>query len=399
MRRPVTIKPSRDALTSLEELIGEATRQLTVCNACRYCEGLCAVYPALERRMLLQAADVSQLANLCHDCRACFDACMYVPPHEFGLNLPKILASTRLADYRRYVWPANPPRLLRGWAGVFAVTASTTVMVFVLAVVRVGFGGLVRGHETAASPYTLLPYPLLLVLVTVPALFAVVVMAAACWRFWHGTGTPGDPPLRFKAMMRALRDAFTVRNLGGGGGKCYYPEPDRPSSERRLLHAAVMYGFGLCLVSTVAAAILQDILGIEPPYPVISVPVMAGLVGGIGLVIGSAGLLYLKAQAADVTSVGEMTIKDYGLLSALTFLGVSGLATLLVRDTPAFDLVFIVHMGAVMSTFACAPYSKFVHIQYRVLALFRDRLEQAGQRGSNNSAIKSRGTPKAGLAE
>ena len=28
----------------------EADRQLTICNACRYCEGYCAVFPALERQ-------------------------------------------------------------------------------------------------------------------------------------------------------------------------------------------------------------------------------------------------------------------------------------------------------------------------------------------------------------
>ena len=68
--------------TSLHLLaVAEATRQLNICNSCRYCEGLCAVFPALERRNLLDAGDVSQLANLCHDCRACYDDCMYSPPH------------------------------------------------------------------------------------------------------------------------------------------------------------------------------------------------------------------------------------------------------------------------------------------------------------------------------
>lgn len=66
--------------TSLDLLVEEANRQLNICNACRYCEGLCAVFPALERRSLLSEADVTQLSNLCHDCRACYDACMYAPP-------------------------------------------------------------------------------------------------------------------------------------------------------------------------------------------------------------------------------------------------------------------------------------------------------------------------------
>jgi len=69
--------------------------QLEVCNACRYCEGYCAVFPALERRRRFTPGDVVYLANLCHDCRACFYACMYAPPHEFGVNIPKALAEVR----------------------------------------------------------------------------------------------------------------------------------------------------------------------------------------------------------------------------------------------------------------------------------------------------------------
>ena len=29
----------------------EVARQLQICNACRYCEGFCAVFPAMTRRL------------------------------------------------------------------------------------------------------------------------------------------------------------------------------------------------------------------------------------------------------------------------------------------------------------------------------------------------------------
>jgi citrate/tricarballylate utilization protein len=93
--------PSPEGRTRLSLLVDEATRQLDICNACRYCEGLCAVFPALSRRTVLSAGDVSQLANLCHDCRACYDACMYTAPHEFDLNVPAVLTEVQLADYQR----------------------------------------------------------------------------------------------------------------------------------------------------------------------------------------------------------------------------------------------------------------------------------------------------------
>ncbi len=207
------------------------------------------------------------------------------------------------------------------------------------------------------------------------ALYSVLVMALAARTYWRvvGGGRFGARPVR-----QAVWYAATLRYLRGGGGNCYYPVDDRPSSARRHLHAMVAYGFGLCLVSTIAAGVLQDIAGVEPPYPFVSVPVLSGTVGGIGLVIGCVGLLGLKARSSGVTSFARMTIKDYGLLTALTFLALSGLATLLTRDTGAFGIVFLIHIAALVESFAMAPYSKFVHLVFRFAALVRDNLERAG---------------------
>ena len=70
------------------ELLKDAARQMTICNACRYCEGYCAVFPAMELRRTFTKADILYLANLCFDCRACYYACQYAPPHEFAVNVP-----------------------------------------------------------------------------------------------------------------------------------------------------------------------------------------------------------------------------------------------------------------------------------------------------------------------
>ena len=86
-----------------DDLFAEAERQLNICNSCRYCEGYCAVFPALERRTVLETGDITQLASLCHDCRACFQACMYAPPHEFAVDPPAILTAVRQASYRHYL--------------------------------------------------------------------------------------------------------------------------------------------------------------------------------------------------------------------------------------------------------------------------------------------------------
>ena len=70
----------------------KAQHVMTVCNACRYCEQYCPVFPAMEQRLTFAAADLDYLANLCHNCGECLYACQYAPPHEFGINVPRTLA-------------------------------------------------------------------------------------------------------------------------------------------------------------------------------------------------------------------------------------------------------------------------------------------------------------------
>src|SRR5215213_10767861 len=83
----------------------EAARLLEICNACRYCEGFCAVFPAMTRRLSFDKSDVHFLANLCHNCGACLHACQYAPPHEFGVNVPQSMAKVRVETYTEYAWP------------------------------------------------------------------------------------------------------------------------------------------------------------------------------------------------------------------------------------------------------------------------------------------------------
>lgn len=375
----------------LDALVAEASRQLSVCNACRYCEGLCAVFPALERRSLLTLDDVSQLGNLCHDCRACFDACMYTPPHTFAVNVPTTLSRVRLADYERHVWPRRVPRIFSGWPGIFSGGLMIAVVLVVIALVRVGPSGLVSASGEPFSPYRLIPYPVMLVLSVAPFAFAVAVMALAGRSYWRAVSSARPLRPTVRAVLRATGYAAVLRYQRGGGGDCYYPEDDQPSRARRWLHYLVVAGFGLCVLSTLAAGVLQDLMSDDPPYGWLSVPVLTGTAGGVLLVAGSLGLFALKARSSDVTSVAQMTIKDYGFIVALAFLGASGLATLFTRDTAAFGIVFLVHFSSVLLAFAVAPYTKFVHLVFRFMALVRDDLERrepaAGATGAGSGPV------------
>ncbi|MDC1240864.1 4Fe-4S ferredoxin, partial [Litorivicinus sp.] len=81
------------------KVIEEANRQLSVCNACRYCEGFCASFQAMTRYRSFNESTIKQMANLCHNCQACYHSCQFTAPHEFDLNLPQALANARAESW------------------------------------------------------------------------------------------------------------------------------------------------------------------------------------------------------------------------------------------------------------------------------------------------------------
>jgi citrate/tricarballylate utilization protein len=349
----------------LDELFAEAQRQLTICNACRYCEGYCAVYPALERKNLLTDGDITHLSNLCHDCRACFYACMYVEPHEFKVDPPAILGAVRRESYREYL--PEPPR---GWPhGIRGALAAIAVVAVAMAVVV----GLTGGRQAlwpgggTADPYRVVPYGPLLILILLPCLWSSVLAGRALIKYWRATYGPLRALWASRAVARAVNYAARLRYLRGGGDECYFPEQD-PSPVRRRLHAAVFYGFLACVVSTVSAAIMQDFLGMAPPYPYVSVPVIAGTAGGVAMVIGCTGMMWLKRRSA-----GD---RDLAFLTALNALAGTGILVLLARDAVVFPALLIVHLATIVVCFGIFPYTRFMHFTYRFLALVRDNLER-----------------------
>ncbi len=361
-------------------LFAEAERQLNICNSCRYCEGYCAVYPALERRTVLNENDIIFLANLCHDCRACLYACMYAPPHEFGVNPPAILAEVRRGTYRtRIPSPARRPRAARrptlGLTPYLIATLSLAVVALLVAVER-GLSSLFRPLDPAGSPYALISYESIVTVSLIITGFSMIVGLSGVVSYWQKARGSMRELFHLVPWMKALRDGATLRYLRGGAEGCYVKET-HASPERRLLHYFVSYGFLLCLIATIAAAVEQDILSLSPPFGLGSLPVISGALGGAGLIIGSAGLLRLNATQQVIATDGTMTSMDRYFLIALLVLGATGIVTLVARSLSIYGLVLAVHLSVVWACLILAPYSKFVHFLYRLLALVQDNLERA----------------------
>jgi citrate/tricarballylate utilization protein len=357
-----------------DELVAEAERQLNVCNSCRYCAGYCPVWPALELRTELSREDLTHLSNLCHDCQDCFTACMYTAPHEFALNPPEVFAAVREDTYRRYVWPQAVPAWLRGLRGLGFGLLGAAVLLLALNQLT-GKGGVFGGPDQG-SAYEVIGHWLMVAVVALPAAFSVVVMVRAVALYWkdiHGslTGLTNGP-----AWRRTLAQVATLRHQTGGAEGCSYPEGE-PSAARRRWHHLVMYGFLLTFVSTTSAAVLENFLGREPPYPYLSVPVVTGTVGGVLASLGCIGLLVLKGRSDPLKTTDGMRRADEALLWALLGLMVSGLVVLVARASVVFAPALVLHLAAVVVAFVVWPYSKFVHWVYRVMSVYQDNVERA----------------------
>jgi citrate/tricarballylate utilization protein len=358
------------------EALAEADRLMTICNACRYCEGLCAVFPAMEMRRAFADGDLTYLANLCHGCGACLADCQFAPPHPFAVNVPRTLAQVRADSYAAHAWPsAMRPLFDRNGLWIAGLLAAA-VAAFVAGFVAWHDPAVLFGvHTGPGAFYRLMPHATMVALFGAAFLFAVFAAAMGLRRFWREAGGTGAMLLDAGLWRDALRDAATLRYLDGGGVGCMN-EDEEPTDRRRLFHHLTFYGFMLCLASTSVATLWHYLLGREAPYPWYDLPVLLGTAGGIGLLVGPAGLLAARLRRDPQLVDGSRTGMDVAFTVMLFLTSLTGLLLLVLRATPAMGLLLAIHLGVVMALFVTMPYSKFMHGPYRLFALLRHAEER-----------------------
>ncbi len=350
-------------LTSSLSTTEEARRQIEICNACRYCEGYCAVFPAITRQRAFADGDISQLANLCHNCRGCYYACQYTAPHEFDLNLPGILADVRQESWDRYAWP-------RAFAGAFQ-RSGVALSLALVAGLALGFAALAALEPNAGDGfYTYLSHSAMIAIFIPAFLLPLLAVAVGLKGYWRDVG---GEKITFGHLKSALMAAATLRNLDGGQGQgCNFEDGDRYSNKRRLAHHLVMYGFLLCFASTSSGTVLHYVFGMEAPYGFVSLPKLLGVPGGIALSIGAAWLIVLKQQADAKLGSEKAWGGEVAFILLLGLTGFTGLLLYAATGTSLVGALLAIHLGAVLTLFVTTPYSKMVHGFYRLAALVRD---------------------------
>ncbi len=351
----------------------EVDRVMTICNACRYCEGYCAVFPAMTRLLAFDKADIHHLANVCHNCGACLHACQYGPPHEFMVNVPQALAAVRQQTYTEYAWPA-PLGALYHRAGL-TVALATAFGLALFLVLAVAMQGSLLHEPLAGNFYAIFPHNLLVLMFGSVFLFAMLALGVGVRRFWRDI-SPAGPAIPREAAIQAAGHALTLKYLDGGHGEGCNDEDDRYTLRRRVFHHFTFYGFMLCFAATSVATLYHYLLDYSAPYPIWSLPVQLGLWGGIGLLIGPAGLLWLNLRRHPLHGDAKQKPMDRGFIVLLFLVSLSGLALLAWRDTGYMGVLLAVHLGFVMALFLTLPYGKFAHGVFRVAALLKSTVDK-----------------------
>ena len=351
------------------EIINEARRQIDICHACRYCEGYCSVFPAINRERAFADGDITQLANLCHNCRGCYYACQYTAPHAFDLNLPRALAEVRQASWQDFAVPAGLARMFHasGVAMSLAVVLGFAVLIWAIKALG-GAGG--------DGFYAVLSHNAMVAIFAPAFIGPVILIAMGLRRYWRAVG---GGPIGLAHLRWAFGSAARMRNLAGGHGEgCNFEDEDRYSNLRRWFHQATMYGFLLCFAATSVATLMHYAFALPAPYGLTSPPKILGLTGGVLLSLGTLGLAALKVKGESHLSDASVWGGEMAFVLLLFVVSTTGLVLYAFGGSSWLPELLALHLGAVLAFFLLTPFSKMVHGFYRLAALVKEAQNQVG---------------------
>ncbi len=366
--------PTQDA--PLSDSVLEVSRQMMICNGCRYCEGFCAVFPAMTRRLEFGSSDVHYLANLCHNCGACLHACQYAPPHEFKINVPRAMAEVRKETYTAYAWPKHFGILYKN-NGLWIALALSIGLTLFLQMTANFLNGANAVTLDLSNFYSIYPHNTLVSLFLPIFAFVVFSLFMGVRHFLsdirEATSKDNAPVV---AIAEAAENALSLKYLGGGHGDGCNNEDDAFTLFRKYFHHLTFYGFMLCFAATSTATIYHYFFGWEAPYALSSLPKILGLSGGTLLAIGCIGLFYLNLKRHPLHGDPTQKQMDIGFIFLLFMTSMTGLLLAFSHALTAMPLLLSLHLGVVMALFITLPYGKFAHGVFRLAALMRFQTER-----------------------
>jgi citrate/tricarballylate utilization protein len=291
------------------------------------------------------------------------------------VNVPQAMAQVRGQTYADYAWPPALGALYKRNGLTLSLALAAGLSLFLLLALQMN--GTLWAGNLGGNFYNLFPHNLLVSLFAPVFLFAALALALGVRRFWRDitpatSGAALSPP----AASEATHDVLRLKYLDGGHGEGCNNEDDAFTLSRRRAHHLTFYGFMLCFAATSLATVYHFAFGWVAPYDLPSLPKVLGVIGGVSLLLGTAGLFKLNMQRHSMHGDAAQKPMDLGFIALLFFISLSGLALWLGRGSMALPALLAIHLGVVMALFATLPYGKFAHGIFRTAALLRFAVEK-----------------------
>ena len=270
-----------------------------------------------------------------------------------------------------YAWPQALGGLYRSNGLTLALATAAGLALFLA--LAVAMKGSLFHPPLAGNFFAVFPHNLLVSMFAPVFLFAVLALALGVRKFWKDVA-PGAAS--GTAVTEATSNVLRLKYLDGGHGQGCNESDDAFTLWRRRFHHFTFYGFMLCFAATCVATLYHYAFNWHAPYPLLSLPVLLGTVGGIGLLIGPTGLLWLNLRRNPERGDRAQNPMDRGFIALLLLASLSGLALLAWRDSGAMALLLALHLGIVMALFLTMPYGKFAHGVFRAAALLKWSIEK-----------------------
>jgi citrate/tricarballylate utilization protein len=285
------------------------------------------------------------------------------------------MAQVRGQTYVDYAWPPALGALYQRNGLTLSLALATGLALFLI--LALAINGTLWGGQLGGNFYNLFPHNLLVGLFAPVFLFAALALAMGVRGFWRDvTPATSGAPVSGSAAAEATDAVLRLKYLDGGHGAGCNNDDDAFTLARRRFHHFTFYGFVLCFAATSVATIYHYAFGWAAPYELPSLPKLLGVVGGVSLMIGTAGLWDLNRRRHPLHGDAAQRPMDLGFIALLFLSSASGLALWLGRGTPALAVLLCLHLGAVMALFATLPYGKFGHGIFRSAALLLHAIEK-----------------------
>lgn len=367
MAESTLVKPDINFVKQVKELGGDSLKK---CFQCGTCSVICKLSPEQKpfprkemiwaqwglKDKLMKDPDIW----LCYNCNDCSVHC------PRGAKPGEVLAAVRNYSFMEYSTPKFMGKALSQakylpWLFGFPILLLLLVL---------------WGHGTPSGEILFrkfISYEIIDIAAGIFTLLVLISLITGVRGFWTNLAAGTNGSLSLLNVLKSYLIPVVTKILRHDKfSDC------EANNIRYYAHLAIFYGFVLCLIATSISAggiwveklFLQGNESLLPPWSLFSVVKLAGNLGGIAILVGCVLVLY--SRSANKDKAGASTYYDSVFTWTIVVVAITGFLTQFSRMADAAFwayLFYSIHLVFVFYLLAYLPYSKFVHMIYRVMAM------------------------------